>query len=118
MTIPTKDDLERLVQNVYETLDKFSRELNEYKEDTTQQIRLHKDTVNNVVSLLSDEFLRFQKGITDRLDADKEDRDRWRKFASRKDYAVLVASGCVIIILLCSVVVFISGLFYLIYFRL
>lgn len=117
-----QEDIERLYHNILDAISQFSTEISTFKDDTTRQFVLHRETMNRVTQLLSTEFLEFQKRITDqfnatttRLDIDKDDRDRWRKFATRKDYAVLVSVGCLIVMLTVFSCVVLGAVSYLVY---
>jgi hypothetical protein len=108
------EDIAAIRSDLVEYIGGFSKELKDFKEETTQAIRVHRDTINNVSNLLSSEFFSFQKQMKDRLDLEKETRDKRQRFTDIKDYSIL-AVGCLVVILLCFLSIGVLLLVYLIY---
>jgi hypothetical protein len=108
------EDIAAIRSDLVEYIGGFSKELKDFKEETTQAIRVHRDTINNVSNLLSSEFFSFQKQMKDRLDLEKETRDKRQRFTDIKDYSILVV-GCLVVILLCFLSIGVLLLVYLIY---
>jgi hypothetical protein len=108
------EDIAAIRSDLVEYIGGFSKELKDFKEETTQAIRVHRDTINNVSNLLSSEFFSFQKQMKDRLDLEKETRDKRQRFTDIKDYSIL-AVGCLVVMLLCFLSIGVLLLVYLIY---
>lgn len=125
MTEPLRDKIDYLAKrldeetssaraDIIEYIKQFSDELREFKEETTQAIRVHRDTINNVSNLLSTEFFGFQKKIQEQLEAEQVSRAKRQKFADIKDFFV-ISVGCLVMLMLLLLLAFVIWLLWVIY---
>lgn len=91
-------DLEDFKQTFYTALEDVSRLFKEHKSEQSLLFTELRKTVMSAMSQLSDESLRFQADIRDRLSADADLRAPRQKRADRKDIAVISSIGCVVIV--------------------
>lgn len=70
----------------------------DYQARLSNEIAEYKKTVNSAISILGQEAIASQSDTKQRLEADAQQREQRQKRADRKDIAVLLGVGCLIVL--------------------
>lgn len=78
-------------------LGKMWHEFQDFKTQLSTEIAEYKKTVNAALSILGQEAIKFQHDTEQRITADQAARRERQKVTDRKDIAVLIGMGCLIV---------------------
>jgi len=91
------DDNDRY-QDVLSELGKLYAIWQEFKAESVALIVEHRKTVNSAISSLAQEALESQSDTKQRLETDSRARESRQKHTDRKDMALLIGLGCLLIV--------------------
>ena len=91
-------DEDNRYEGVLRALSELHAEWQEFKGQLSGEISEYRKTVNSAISILGQEAIKFQRDTEQRLEADSTQREQRQKKTDRKDIAVLVGMGCLIVL--------------------
>jgi hypothetical protein len=82
---------------VLTALSELHAEWQQFKGQLSGEITEYRKTVNSAISILGQEAIKFQHDTEQRLSADSAQREQRQRKSDRKDIAVLIGMGCLIV---------------------
>ena len=110
MTIVPDDDR---YDGVLRALRDLHEEWQQFKAQLSTEITEYRKTVNSALSILGQEAIKFQHDTEQRLVVDSTQREQRQRRSDKKDLAVLVGMGCLILLNFIGIGVALGTILYL-----